>query len=362
MARNVVFLVHGMGSHSERWADEVEAVFDEGWKKVPGLGSRERRTFIDFVPIRYDQVWDEYRMSFAEAAGQVQSLVPQAKLRDAIEPLVSAGEDDPGFVWNSVMDVLLYRYAGDLYRMAHVEVMEQVARVVQQRWDEQGNYDTRFSFITHSLGTAVTHGALNRLAGGSIAGRSVFRLGGQFQIRAYISVANVSRVLWYGENDIYRSTLIRPTTSALGPGYVDTFLNVRHVADPFPAARRFSPLEWGASYGEVVVNHLYQLNVHDYRHYLRHPRVYCAILRSVLGTNLVPEHVVDDVTAGFRNIDIMDDRKRKDAADVRDSIAASLRTAYSDDRVFPSTAKLVGLVARDLLILRKKLGVLGELV
>lgn len=50
----------------------------------------------------------------------------------------------------------------------------------------------------------------------------------------------------------------------------------------------------GSSDGEVIVDHMHEINVHGFEHYLRYPRVVGSIAQSIVGMNLVPDTAIDD--------------------------------------------------------------------
>jgi hypothetical protein len=55
------------------------------------------------------------------------------------------------------------------------------------------------------------------------------------------------------------------------------------VLDPFPAVCPFRPANWGSGYLAVEnLDHLRQINVHGWTHYLSHPDVHCPIFRALL--------------------------------------------------------------------------------
>jgi len=350
-----------MGRHQDGWSVEPAKQFDSVWQSIPGLGGVAREDCIDFVEVRYDDVWDQYRASFAQAADRLSGAIPQAKLKAALDTLASAGGDQPGFMWDSIGDVLLYRYAGDLYRLAHVKVMEKVVSTVNRYYKTLGSYETTFSFLTHSLGTAVTHGALNRLGGGSIAGYDIFRPGGQFHIRAYVTVANVSRVLWWGEQDLYKTTLVQPSHDNV-QGYMDTFLNMSHVADPFLAPFRFSPQHWGRNFVQTTVDHLHGVNVHGLEHYLKHPRVVGNIAQAIMGSNVVTSHAIDNMVRNFRNISLPSEKARDTAATIRDRVAHALTTSFETSDLVGGTAELIARAGKLAIEMNRDLSVLGDFV
>jgi hypothetical protein len=363
MARNVVFLVHGMGrqpaGQSGDWASKIVTALDDAWGSFDALAGKKREDYVEFVPIGYDEVFTKYLASFADQADLIDKVLPANKAKEFFAALGDAGKDE-NFFWDDVVDILLYRYGADLYRNVHVAVQEQLVRSVNERWDKQGKTDVRFSMIAHSLGTAVAHGALNRMGGGKLGSSSAFKLGGSFFLQTYMTLANVSGVLWWGEHELYDSTIVRPPLPGRA-GYVNALLNVRNALDPFPMPKRFSPSDWGDAYVELVLDHLQMLNIHAFEHYLAHPRVTGAFYRSLLGANRLPEESIQRALLRFEPLSLVAPNKRAALAQLRDSLAQDLRASFAGDKgIIPSVAELFGKVvatgAKQTKDLRKLLG------
>jgi hypothetical protein len=372
MAKNIVFLVHGMGTHyaeGERdpsrgpWHAQAIRTLDEAWRTFPSLRSEARERWIEYVPIEYDSVFRSYANRIGEDAARLRSYLPQASaLQEVFDVLQDAGAEEAGFFWANIMDVMDYRFGADHFRNVHVRIAKAIAAKANQAWAEHGTNVT-FSVIAHSLGTATAHGALNRLGGGKIGRSAQFKRGGLFQLQAYVSVANVSRVLWSGARELYESTIVRPLTQTLGPGYVDRFLDVRHVADPIPAPKRFAPKGWGPAYRGLEVRHVRSVNLHDLCHYLAHPRVSGHILRAVVGggDNLLPTSEIEAAAAAYPDVELTDRDKKQQVERLVADLARSLHEAYgSDQALLGSMPKLVARAVRDLFANREALRPLLE--
>jgi hypothetical protein len=356
MAKHIVFLVHGMGSHFAEgetaetpWHVPVVKALDDAWRSFGSLRQYARTDWIEYVPITYDEVFREYLRGVGDDASRLRIyMAHDSTLQDVFKVLQGASAEEANFFWANLMDVLDYRYGGDHFRDVHVHICETIASKVAQVWRERPGDNCSFSVIAHSLGTAAAHGALNRLGGGNIGGSALFRLGGSFHVHAYISVANVSRVLWPDPTDIYRETIVRPGRPG-APGYVDTFLNVRHIADPIPAPLAFAPLDWGRAFQTLTVQHVRDVNLHDFVHYLRNPRVSSAIFRAVAGAMLVPQADIDAAIAGFPDVALTDAAKRQQLERLIADCGRSLNDVYGHDAgLVTSIPKLLALAVRTL--------------
>jgi hypothetical protein len=198
---------------------------------------------------------------------------------DVWKVLKNFAPDADGFFWDSVVDVLLYRFVSNVFRPVRAHVLHDMARVIQKHLDDQGHTDTNFSVMAHSLGTAVVNDALHYLGTAEIADREVFEAK-NFMFHRYFAVANVSGVLWREKASLYDTTTLRPPFGT-AKGVVREMLNVRHVADPFPAPCQFAPGWASPAYRDVSIDHVHQANVHDWLHYLEHPDVMGCVLQSL---------------------------------------------------------------------------------
>lgn len=361
MAKNVLFLVHGMGTHRDAsagaaaWHLEAARALHDAWSQFPSLASRPFESYIELVPLSYDGVFREYLSGVSDAAERVRSALGELQYAKVASVIEDAEPDETSFFWANAADVLLYRFGGDLYRNVHMVLGHQIAQRVRKAWDNALAGPTQFSILSHSLGTATIHGALNRLGGGRIAGSDALRLGGNFGLHCYVTLANVSRLLYRGRGSLYNQTIVRPRRG--GPQYVRRFINVRHVADPVAAPLCFAPRRWGAGYSEISVRHLRDANVHGFAHYLAHPRVGGGILRALLPSVLLSQAEVDAVAAEFRDVDVDSPEQRLAAEQAIGDVARSLRAAYAGDRnVISGSVEWIARMLRDVWRHRQLLG------
>jgi hypothetical protein len=367
MAKHVLFLVHGMGWHLDAsggagaWHVEVERALRHAWAQFPSLATRSFDSCIELCPLNYDGVFRDYLGGVSDAAERLRAGLGEAEFAKVASVIAGADAAEQNFFWANASDVLLYRFGGDLFRNIHVALGQQIAQRVKQAWDSPSSAGTLFSVMCHSLGTAAVHGALNRLGGGRIAGSDALQMGGNFGLHCYISLANVSRLLFRGTGQIYNQTIIRPQHS--GSGYVQRFLNVRHVADPIAAPLCFKPKAWGPGYVDIELRHLRDANVHGYAHYLAHPRVAGELFRSFVSPAALSKAEVERVAKEYRDVDMEPEGKRRQIEAAIAELAQSLQTAYGDDsNVLSDSAEWAAQLLRVAWRNRQQLGaVLGAL-
>ena len=359
MPEHVIFLVHGIGGQSyttldeapkHAWADPVIEAFDAAWKRVPKLKNRERSQHVELVPITYDQVFHDYLKQFGEHAKGLREGLGD-KLDDEtwtsiLESAEGAAGEDAGFFWDSVFDVLLYRFGDGFAKQVHEVIMEQVMAGVRKYKAQPGGSAIKFSVISHSLGTAATHAALHRLGSQPINGRDEFTLaGGAFHLHTYAALANTSRLLWLEQGDLYAQTVVRPRLP--GPAYVGSYLNVAHRADPIPRPLTFFPNGWGAGYELFPVQHIHEVNVHGFAHYLKHPGVVGRIVRSLYGDRACTKAELDALTV--EDVIAPDDARRAAIARVRDEAIKTLDTEFgTTDNVFVPTVRTLARLVKPL--------------
>lgn len=359
-APNVLFVVHGMGTNLEAaaepsaWFKEVETALHEAWECFPSLGEETFSDYIQLCPLSYDQRFRQYTARVAAAGDKLKGKIGDASYARALATIAGAGADDEeNFLWANVMDVLLYRLGGDFNVEVQGALQLQLAQKVKEVWAATGGgAPVQFSMLSHSLGTAVAHGMLQRLALGAIGASKVFKLGNNFKLRCYMTLANTSRVLFRPKGPIYDKTLIRPGQ------YVESFINVRHIADPVPAPMRFAPTTWGAGYRELALKHYRDVNLHGFKHYLAHPAVTGALFRSLVPF-LLQQAEVDAVVASFREVDQANEQKRASIEQLIADIARELREAYGDEtHLVSDSVELLTGVAHRAWQSRKALGAL----
>jgi len=277
MARQIVFLVHGIGEQKPKWSTEAVEYLDKLGARYPSVKEPISKQ-IEFVEVGYGDVfdkqlarWDEDVDSFKE-----NGVVPQAK--DAVAWL--DGVTEGGFVWTHIGDVVLF--LSRVTRAAAVsEVVAQMAATISAENDAQ----TQFSIVAHSMGTAVTMEAVNALCT-AIPDVGWPGMPDGFMFREIIMLSNTSRLLQRPELTADGGSRMLPV-GFRPDGLCGVYRNVFHQRDPVSWARRFKLA--GASeddYVDVPLDHYYARNLHDMTHYLEHPAVHGALLRLPGASNL----------------------------------------------------------------------------
>jgi hypothetical protein len=110
------------------------------------------------------------------------------------------------------------------------------------------------------------------------------------------------------------------------------------------------------------VQHVRQIDVHDFTHYLQHPAVSGAIFRSILGGDaFLTAAEVNQAAAAFPDVALPDPAKRAQVTSLIAALAKTLRDTYgSDQALLWSLPKLIASAVRDLIDHREALRPLLE--
>lgn len=295
MAREYVFLVHGMGDMEEgKWHDSfVEAIISALQQYHPYANKTPEEIHEDdlrLIPITYDGVFvgfhDRWENLSEEVAVASANISP--RIGEAFEALSRDLGDMPGwqqFFWTHLLDALLW-YVFDAARKAVImRVNEQIIGWLKEMMDDPKAGSAHV--LAHSLGTSVVHDSLvalrywKRDEGAFKPGKHKWHTVGM--------VANVGRLLEatftpYQDVDV---GAFRVYDSALKPGVqgsiCENYVNVHHKVDPFTWPRRFRPDHWpDDSYSDFETVRIRELTeVHDFDHYLADPRVHRTLLGKI---------------------------------------------------------------------------------
>jgi len=326
--KHVVFLVHGVGRHAEgptgtgsrtAWANDVVAALEAAATSYPGF----RKSQWKLVPILYDDVFFHHLTKW-DALAKALKDTPAASVASWM-----TGAPEPGFLWDAVADVILYR----AFPEVREHIITTVASQIAQEITDGGTARCDYSIVAHSLGTAVAHDTVQKLATVGINGNTVM-LARNFSLNTFCALANVSRLVWATDKAFYDDTVVRPPRCGLPPERcaVERYLTFRHVADPIPSVVRFVRKAWTSrSFGSVDIRHLRAANVHGFTHYLENPLVSGILLNRIVGKTTFP---MRDVRKRARAYADFEDPKRDAKAEVVDAAEMLLdrASAQSDGR------------------------------
>ncbi|MDI9244724.1 hypothetical protein [Marinobacter sp. CHS3-4] len=322
MAKNVVFVIHGVGAHQEGWAtadDGPVSTLVEAANAYPGFSEQDPLTnSLEFVEIRYDDIFDRVLgrwQGLAEGLADMPGASPQAiaQVRDAI---IEYGDTTESFFTSHGMDVVFYAGFALVRRLVQLTVATKIMKTVA----EQGTKDRRYAVLAHSLGTAVAHDAIHRMASTQWLSRYV-KSGarvlpeladlpddpsavddllkryksnpfgpGKFTFDGIFMLANTSALL-HGDTPSPERSLVRPRLAQPDPEQYmcSHFFNIDHKLDPIGKVKRFraeeawpTPAMFGLATDLFSIDHIHDVNVHGFSHYLAHPLVHRELFRLMV--------------------------------------------------------------------------------
>lgn len=337
---HLVFLVHGMGVHKQSWSTDYVDAIAAAYDQYPSLKGLPLKELFRFVPISYDEIFRELVGNWSDAAELIASAstetgAPVSKLTDWLK---GADKLDGNFKWTHAADVLLYRGFSLVRERVCAHVAAQLVKAIKQHITDEGI--SRWSVIAHSLGTSVIHDTLARLwdPKASMPGGIAFSTGNE-QAQLIAMIANVSRVLETDPYDVYESS-VKPGRNAQPDRGCNYYLTVRHVYDPFTIPSMFRPQMWPdeltllakpARYVYSEVDHIHQWNVHDFGHYLKHPRVHVPLFRRLTDEMQITDAEFEEALQRFRTFGPLEDQA---AVRIRQKLEDLLPAQSSDWLLF----------------------------
>ena len=296
MTEPLILAIHGMGNHDEK--DLEKNILEPLNNAAKHFSSIKKFSTADnFVPIIYDNLWNEIRTKLANNAGPIakrlEGLPDAAKIAAALTDF-EANLNDDEFFNTHWLDVILYRsFFGERVRV-------KVARAILENLIKAKSEQRPIFMFAHSLGTAVLHDTLHKLYLKDFSNEDQKEIGldkhqvepEENQIDGIFMIANVSRIVGGGK-DPYQS-IVKPGAG----GICVQMVNVRHDLDPFTVPKQFNPPLDGSwvpksdldddVYRLIKTNEIIDLNAHSLSQYMSNPAVYEDIFTSVFGRSFKP--------------------------------------------------------------------------
>ncbi len=329
MARNVLFLIHGIGNHGPGWSEKSQQVLSAEFERYMMHAGKNvsLSDSLEFVELPYNGIFVNIWKRWSELSTRLDLLDGQPQFLEQTVDLLGDASTSGSQIGNNrkvdyAGDALLYRSLGLVRRLVLLQIMSEMAGIIADRM--ASDIRTEFGVLGHSMGTAVAHDALHILGttnwtqqswdagvsktlteseaalsspsgnlrraekelldGVEQKARFSGLSAGMFQFKSIFMVANTCRSLAC-ESDPYRSIVRpRPHPGSHGiAGFADWFVNVSHVYDPVAQIRKLDTARLNDPPGsalDINVSHLYSDDVHALDHYLLNPKVH----REVFGT------------------------------------------------------------------------------
>lgn len=274
MAKQVIILVHGMGTHPKGNITKVfkKALADRATSFEVNDDSFLKN--VDYKEFNYSEYFDLIRQQFADNAQARQKGFKfltgkgfeEKLLKQLTQFEANFGKDE--FFYTHWLDVILYStmYFGEKLRVDLIKEFEKLRKKYNHK---------NMHIVCHSLGSALVHDALAKYyRRDSDPFDNIPDLKtGNFNIASLWTFANVSRLvnLLNGLEDPNHSTVVTGSE-----GCTDNFINIRHKYDPFT---------WFKTYDrrmddKLTLTHsvIRKENTHDFYEYVTEPNVARSLL------------------------------------------------------------------------------------
>lgn len=285
--KRLVFLIHGMGTHTKGWSKEFLDQLEKDAKDYDQLKSVKIRDAVNFKEIVYDNIFTGALNAWSDTAKSLIDGAPALEaemIKKAIGWLTGLKSQENNFGWTHAADVLLWHISPFFRNSIKTEVANIIVKEVVSEIKASPFRLVNGSVISHSLGCSVAHDTLTDIASGAFRGqRTDFGLRPEFfHFESFHTFANVSRILERSGYPVYGGP-VQPGQNGDAGSYCNHFYNYRNRYDPFTIARPFEPNWHVRSYHDKKCAHVYDKNTHSLAHYIRNPIVHIPLLRSILG-------------------------------------------------------------------------------
>lgn len=298
VSKHLLFLVHGMGNHPAGvWSKPVVDRLLSLSGRYSFFQAHPLNGFVDFVPIDYDNIFDDILRNWSKTSAKITEFANSISLprADSLSWLNSAGSRENDFFWSHCTDVIMYRFYKLVRDNVRIAIVDQMVTVINKAL-QVDKTTPMCSVMAHSLGTAVAHDCLHALATGKHGAGNPFSPS-NFRFQNIFMVANTSNLLKTDSNP-YTSQL-RP--GSLGSSYCHRYYNFHHKYDPVAVAGKFNPSPaWNAKYyRDVEIDHIHQLNVHDWLAHLDNPKVHIPVLSAFVPPGAIKKAEFDNAISTF---------------------------------------------------------------
>jgi hypothetical protein len=292
---NLLIVVHGMGANPPGWSAAIRQKLDAvaaRYAEFSGGTPFTDASRLQFGAVSYDACFAELVAQWnadADALGAFAAQSGRPLPRIVTWLRQELPHDDLAtkqFFWTSAIDPVLYRSFALVRDRVRSVVMRQLVDLVNAAAADSAPAVT---ILAHSLGTAVVHDTLHKLAAPQRDGNEVLAAE-RAQFTNLFMLADVCLLGPPALRDFdYFSSIVRPAAAdGSVAGYCENFFNVWHRWDPFVLAAPFRPTDWGDGYTAIgELDHVRSANVHGFAHYLDHPRVHIPLINATLGRGAV---------------------------------------------------------------------------
>jgi hypothetical protein len=381
MAKNIVFVLHGIGQYTDGWINlesSAVPVLKECSKQYSFFNGKSLDAFAEFVPILYDDVFERIMKNWADLGDELKNSIPiMPKFADKVLSYLQ-GADGDKWSLKTGADVALYWGFRLFQQRVVLRVLAQMTTKIADTI-AASDHVPEYHVLAHSMGTAVAHDALHHLgtenwlselknaqfegsdAQAATAERDKYLAGLDrlrelqgtanpfnpmtFSFESITMLSNVSGLIHPSESPYH--SIVRPGSARDDNAYTRNYLNINHRFDPISIVGDFRmPEGWKFRGGlDLVVDHLVGKpeGIHEAAHYVRHPNVHQRLLSLYVDTYMPSDEDVE-LCDSFQKENGFDAIKKQAVKSALDDIASG------------NAGPLMDLIKR-ITALRKTLGV-----
>lgn len=320
MAKNIVFVIHGIGEYQDGWMEKESSAVPALRKaatEYPFFEGKSLDSYVDFVPVLYDDVYERILKHWSDLGEGLKNSIPVMPVFADKAVNALQGASDNKWWLKTGADVLLYWGFKLFQQRIILRVISQITKKVAGTIT-QGNERPGYHILAHSMGTAVAHDALHHLGteswlsalknapmdddDGEVAKsqrsqlldtlellREHFGVSNPFDpalfnFESVTMISNVSALI-HGVESPYTS-IVQPGSATSHDAFTRQYLNVNHDFDPISQISNFQmPSGWTMRGGvDIHLNHLVDIQkplaIHDAAHYIAHPNLHLRLLQS----------------------------------------------------------------------------------
>lgn len=310
---HLIFLVHGMGDFKPGWSESAQQTIRDQYATYKQLKFIPFGQRFEFVELNYNDEFEALREMWRKMAKDLGAALvtgggevgKKAEDKEVVARLneVASLTNKNSFLNTHVVDALLYFAARQTAATVRESIRNQIFKALKKQID--AGQTPRWSIIAHSLGTAVIHDSLHEAYSDQAAAKGA-KLAGITRPACLAMIANVSRLLEW-DIDVFLSRT-RPGNPDDPTAACRSYVNAHNIFDPFTQPKPFQPAAQWPSLGVRALG-LYQdvqissieapEKVHDLDHYLRNPRVHCAIFNCMVSQEVLDKDTVEDAHAQY---------------------------------------------------------------
>jgi hypothetical protein len=305
MKKHIVFLLHGVGKHTEGWAKDPIIKIKEKIDTILTETNKQPRFELEFKELTYGDIIDANMATMIEGAAEWEPLhnflsTGLAERNNTNHEPDNNKEKIASGLRDYALDVPTYILNPEITDLVLIPLVNNVVDTIKE------NPGAKFSFICHSLGTKVGFDLIHRLYSGG-SDFNVLPSGlpedGSPEIRSFYQLASIPEVMnKFDAHDRNPSNTFIKVCKMSDMG--EQFGVITHSYRIF--GNKFDPIVWiGLSKNisptvytsKIQLDYIDRAWMHDFDLYLDHPKVYLPLVEDLCNVVLDSNFKQEKITA-----------------------------------------------------------------